>query len=109
MRYLPKSQADRETMLRELGCKSIDDLFAGIPAEYRLKSDLNIPRQYAESEIVEFFRERADRQDAVRRLEQFMVLFPEAVLSLLSRVEIDQAPDVLARGRCIKDVVTLAA
>jgi glycine cleavage system P protein (glycine dehydrogenase) subunit 1 len=59
MRYLPKSQSDRETMLRELGCKSIDDLFAAIPAEYRLKGDLRIPRQYAESEIVEFFRERA--------------------------------------------------
>ena len=59
MRYLPKSQSDRETMLREIGAKSIDDLFAAIPAEYRLKGDLNIPRQYAESEIVEFFRERA--------------------------------------------------
>jgi glycine dehydrogenase subunit 1 len=59
MRYLPKSQSDREVMLREIGAKSIDDLFGGIPAEYRLKSDLNIPRQYAESEIVEFFRERA--------------------------------------------------
>src|SRR5512142_3476711 len=59
MRYLPKSQSDRETMLRELGCKSIDDLFAAIPAEDRLKGDLRIPRQYAESEIVEFFRERA--------------------------------------------------
>src|ERR1700758_1799607 len=59
MRYLPKSQADRETMLREIGAKSIDDLFAAIPAEYRLNRDLNIPRQYAESEIVEFFRERA--------------------------------------------------
>ncbi len=59
MRYLPKSQADRDVMLREIGAKSIDDLFAAIPAEYRLKGDLNIPRQYAESEIVEFFRERA--------------------------------------------------
>jgi hypothetical protein len=36
-----------------------------------------------------------------------MVLFPGAVLSLLNRVAIDQAPDVLARGRGIKDVVTL--
>jgi len=59
MRYLPKSPSDREVMLREIGAKSIDDLFAAIPAEYRLKRDLDIPRQYAESEIVEFFRERA--------------------------------------------------
>ena len=59
MRYLPKSESDREVMLREIGAKSIDDLFAAIPAEYRLKRDLNIPRAYAESEIVEFFRQRA--------------------------------------------------
>jgi len=59
MRYLPKSPSDREAMLSEIGAKSIDDLFGGIPAEYRLKGDLKIPRQYAESEIVEFFRERA--------------------------------------------------
>src|SRR6516225_9750390 len=59
MRYLPKSQADREAMLRDIGATSMDDLFAAIPAEYRLTRDLNIPRQYAESEIVDFFRERA--------------------------------------------------
>ena len=59
MRYLPKSQSDRNTMLAEIGADSIDDLFSSIPAEYRLTRDLNIPRQYAESEIVDFFRERA--------------------------------------------------
>jgi hypothetical protein len=52
---------------------------------------------------------RSNYEDAIRRLEQFMVLFPEAVLSLLNRVALDQAPDVLARGRGIKDVVTFAA
>src|SRR5512140_583696 len=57
MRYLPKSPADREQMLREIGCKSIDDLFAPIPAEYRLKRDLNIPRQMSEQEILGFFRQ----------------------------------------------------
>jgi kynurenine formamidase/threonine dehydrogenase-like Zn-dependent dehydrogenase len=47
-------------------------------------------------------------QNAIHRLEQFMVLFPEAVQSLLSRVPVDQALDVLARGRGIKDVITFA-
>jgi glycine dehydrogenase subunit 1 len=59
MRYLPKSQSDRDTMLAEIGAESIDELFAAIPAEYRLTRDLDIPRQYAESEIVDFFRQRA--------------------------------------------------
>ena len=59
MRYLPKSPADREAMLKAIGARSIDDLFSPIPAEYRLQRDLNVPRQMAESEIVDWFRERS--------------------------------------------------
>jgi glycine dehydrogenase subunit 1 len=59
MRYLPKSPADREAMLKVIGARSIDDLFAPIPPEYRLNRDLNVPRQMAESEIVDWFRERS--------------------------------------------------
>src|SRR3954470_7459345 len=59
MRYLPKSPADREAMLKAIGVRSVDDLFAPIPAEYRLSRDLKIPRQMAESEIVDFFRQRS--------------------------------------------------
>ncbi len=46
-------------MLRTIGVGSIDDLFAPIPAEYRLQRDLSIPRQMAESEIVDWFQQRA--------------------------------------------------
>src|SRR5690242_8504150 len=59
MRYLPKSPTDREAILKAIGARSIDDLFAPIPAEYRLNRDLNVPLQMAESEIVEWFRERS--------------------------------------------------
>src|SRR5262249_53686487 len=59
MRYLPKSPADREALLKAIGARSINDLFAPIPAEYRLERDLKIPRQMAESEIVDWFRERS--------------------------------------------------
>ncbi|HEX4065825.1 MAG TPA: aminomethyl-transferring glycine dehydrogenase subunit GcvPA [Acidobacteriaceae bacterium] len=56
MRYLPKSDAERAAMLREIGASSIDDLFSIIPEQYRLTRDLDIPRQMGESEIVEWFR-----------------------------------------------------
>jgi glycine dehydrogenase subunit 1 len=59
MRYLPKSPADREAMLKSIGAPSIDNLFATIPPEYRLDRDLKVPRQMAESEIVDWFRERS--------------------------------------------------
>lgn len=59
MRYLPKSDADRQAMLKAIGARSIDDLFSPVPAEYRLQRDLKVPRQMAESEIVDWFRERS--------------------------------------------------
>ena len=61
MRYLPKSPAEREQMLAEIGAASIDDLFAVIPAEYRLDRDLDVPRQMAESEIIDYFKAAADK------------------------------------------------
>ena len=61
MRYLPKSDEERRQMLAEIGARSIDDLFAVIPAEYRLNRDLEVPRQQAESEIVAWFRAAGQR------------------------------------------------
>src|ERR1700722_5355236 len=56
MRYLPKSPDERRKMLSDIGASSIDDLFAVIPEEYRLNRDLDVPRQHAESEIIDYFR-----------------------------------------------------
>jgi len=51
---------------------------------------------------------RSAFESAVHRLEQFMLLFPDAVRSLITRSPFDQAPDVLVRGRGIKDVIAIA-
>src|ERR1700742_2479289 len=64
MRYLPKSPGERIAMLQEIGAGSIDDLFSTIPQEYRLERDLNVPRQMAESEIVDYFRKAAQNSAA---------------------------------------------
>ena len=56
MRYLPKSPQDRAEMLAEIGVSSIEDLFTTVPEEYRLTRDLDIPRQHAESEVLDRFR-----------------------------------------------------
>ena len=61
MRYLPKSPDERRRMLAEIGAQAIDDLFAVIPPEYRLDRDLLVPRQQAESEIIDYFRAASDR------------------------------------------------
>ena len=59
MRYLPKSPSDREAMLKAIGIRSVDDLFSPIPPQFRVTRDLAIHRQMAESEIVDWFKQRA--------------------------------------------------
>src|SRR6202790_2225712 len=59
MRYLPKSPDERREMLAGIGARSIDDLFATIPEQFRLKAPLRLPGPYSEHEIIEYFRARA--------------------------------------------------
>ncbi len=61
MRYLPKSPQDRIDMLADIGVSSIDDLFSTIPEEFQLHRDLDVPRQHAESEIVDRFKDLASQ------------------------------------------------
>ncbi|MGA2652234.1 MAG: aminomethyl-transferring glycine dehydrogenase subunit GcvPA [Terracidiphilus sp.] len=64
MRYLPKSPAERQQMLAAIGASSIESLFEVIPEEYRLTRDLEVPRQQAESEIIDYFRAAANKNGA---------------------------------------------
>src|ERR1700684_1480861 len=64
MRYLPKSPGERLEMLKQIDASSIDDLFSTIPQEYRLERDLDVPRQMGESEIVDYFRNAAQKSAA---------------------------------------------
>ena len=59
MRYLPKSTAERREMLDAVGAPSIENLFASIPEQFRLKDPLNLPPAMSEQEIIEYFRARA--------------------------------------------------
>jgi glycine dehydrogenase subunit 1 len=59
MRYLPKSPDERREMLASIGARSIDDLFASIPEQFRLKAPLGLPGPFSEHEIIEYFRARA--------------------------------------------------
>src|SRR5260370_7402560 len=59
MRYLPKSPVERREMLASIGALSIDELFASIPEDFRLKAPLSLPGPFSEHEIIEYFRARA--------------------------------------------------
>ena len=78
-------------MLKAIGARSIDDLFAPIPAEYRLSRDLKIPRQMAESEIVDWFRQRS-KENGIEYASflgagAYMHYRPVIIDSLISRGE----------------------
>ena len=73
MRYLPKSPAERDQMLRAVGAESIDDLFSSIPERFRLREALNLPGPYSEAEIIQYSR------NAPRRVRSAMRAFWELV------------------------------
>src|SRR3989338_11202929 len=58
--YLPHTNEDREEMFDFLKVKSVNDLLKGIPKELR-KFDLNIPQGKSEIEIIESFKQLAEK------------------------------------------------
>ncbi len=59
MRYLPKSDSERQEMLAVIGMKSLDELHAHLPAEAVMKRPLDIAAGISEYEIVDYFKARA--------------------------------------------------
>ncbi len=59
MRYLPKSTSERQAMLAAIGARSAEELFASIPAAFRLAKPLALPAALSEMEIIDFFQARA--------------------------------------------------
>ena len=59
MRYLPKSPDERRQMLQEIGCGSVEQLFASIPAEVRSRNPLSLGPGQSEPEILDYFKKRA--------------------------------------------------
>src|SRR3954466_10174375 len=51
MRYLPLCDADRGEMLARIGVETIDDLFADVPADERLREPLDLPGRKGELEV----------------------------------------------------------
>ncbi len=56
MRYLPKSPAEREQMLAEIGAQFHRRSFCSDSCRVPAESRPDVPRQQAESEIIDYFR-----------------------------------------------------
>ena len=57
--YLPHTEEDRCAMLEAIGVKSVEELFADIPAEVRMKRPLNLPPALSEMELKSHIQELA--------------------------------------------------
>lgn len=54
-KYFPHTEADIKGMLEQIGIKSIDELYAEVPEQVRLKKDYDLPEAKSELEIRQFF------------------------------------------------------
>jgi glycine dehydrogenase subunit 1 len=91
MRYLPNSPAERAAMLEATGHRSIEELFAQIPDELKLRGRLRLPGPLSEPEILEFFGQAASQsaRDYVSLLGAgaYTHYRPASVDALISRGE----------------------
>src|SRR4051794_15000829 len=72
MRYLPLTGEDRTAMLARIGAHSIDDLFADIPADKRLKALPDLPRTKSEMEVERVLGRMAAKNIAAGSLPFFV-------------------------------------
>jgi glycine dehydrogenase subunit 1 len=57
--YVLNTPADQEAMLKQIGVRSIDELFAAIPEACRLQRPLDVPPAMSEMELTQHMRELA--------------------------------------------------
>ncbi len=58
-RYIPNTDDDVRRMLDAIGVKTVDDLFAPVPADVRLRGDLKIPAAMSEPDLMRHLQDLA--------------------------------------------------
>lgn len=63
--YLPHTAGDIDAMLASCGLKSLDDLYADVPAELRLKREYALDKGLSEQEVADFFEHLAAKNNVM--------------------------------------------
>ncbi|PIE76414.1 glycine dehydrogenase [bacterium DOLJORAL78_65_58] len=93
MAYVPHTPEDVRAMLEVIGVDSIDDLFAGLPENVRLKEPLAMADGLSEEEVLREFRRAAARNQGLDSLTSFLgggmydCAIPAAVDAIAGRSE----------------------
>lgn len=69
--YIPNA-LEEEKMLKSIGIGCLDDLFADIPQEIRLKRRLNIEKTMSEIELSKYMKELSNKNKSVEELVCFL-------------------------------------
>lgn len=72
LNYLPNTNEDRQAMLDAIGVACMDDLFADIPENVRLRRRLALPDAMAELDLVRMLEEKANRNQHVGMMPCFL-------------------------------------
>ena len=72
MRYLPHTADDRRAMLARIGARTIDELFADVPADKLLRAPPDLPRRQSEIEVERALRRLADQNTAAGAVPFFV-------------------------------------
>ena len=93
MRYIPTTPSERAAMLAAIGVSSVDELFADIPANLRVKGELELPPAMAEAQVLAHMRQLAGCNANLDEYACFMGggiydrLIPAALPALVNRSE----------------------
>jgi glycine dehydrogenase subunit 1 len=91
MRYIPTSPGERISMLREIGCERIDDLFDQVPESLRVDRPLGIGHPISEPELIQFFNRLASKNGTNHQFflgaGAYSHFIPVIIDSLISRSE----------------------
>lgn len=67
-KFVTNTEHEQLQMLREIGYKDYDDLFAHIPQEVKLKGELDIPEGMSEMEVAARLEEMADKNKVYKHI-----------------------------------------
>lgn len=71
MKFIPHTPEDKRLMLEKIGVKNIDELFASIPAELKIKQELKLPAPLSEPEVLAELNRLAEKNTPTDNLTCF--------------------------------------
>ena len=89
-KYFPHTETDIQAMLQKIACASIDDLFADVSEEIRVKQAYNLPTAMSEMEIRRYFEGLASQNQSLTVFAgagAYDHYAPSVIQTLLSRSE----------------------